>query len=153
MLAPAGPSVTIRRYVDLRSGPVWWCVRAPVLVIPVVALRLEGTTLAARAHEEQHTGSEHDAQESIELTAAREDEAEGCQHETDRVDRQHGPPMGEAEVEQAVVEMPAVGGEGSLAGDQARRTMIQNVSMMGTPSTSMATATLAVPRMESTASA
>ena len=31
--------------------------------------------------------------------------------------------------------------------------MIQKVSMMGTPSTSSATATLAVPRMDSTASA
>jgi len=58
--------------------------------------------------------------------------------------------VGEAQVQEAVVDVTAIRREWGTPLER-RRTMIQNVSMIGTPRTRRATATLALPRMERSA--
>ena len=91
-------------------------------------------------------------QEDRDLAAAGQQQAGDGQHHAHRVDDEHGLAVAEAKIEQPVVEVAAVGAEWRPP-DETRRMMIQNVSMIGTPRTSSARATLAVPMIDSTASA
>ena len=102
--------------------------------------------------QEQHDPERHEgAEERVDLMRPVRQERHDRKGRADSVDEQHRAAMAQPEIEEAVVDVAPVGRE-RRPPVQDRRTITQNVSMIGTPRTRSATDDLGQPMIDRIAS-
>ena len=145
--ATAGPRNDPRRSVgvgDAVRGVVcgWFALRSTY----DSASRSSWTRPAGEDEQDEARREEH-ADERVELGRAGQEHREEPEKDADRVDEQDGLAMASPMSSSRWWRCPRSGENGDRPW-ASRRTMIQNASMIGTPRISIATATLAVPRID-----